>query len=122
MLQNLIHQQIKTNREFTVGKAVSSMPDFLLVKGDMQHFLEVKYRTDGKLDKTDITSWNQGSVLLVFPFEPYFKIAQVPAFMKNHELHLLEDDEWIPVYKNISENYAQLVEKYLRENNLILPD
>lgn len=114
VLQNLIHNRMKSGNEFSVGKAVASMPDFLLVKGELQHFLEVKFRSDGKLNKTDITSWNQGSVLLVFPFPPYFKIAQVPAFIKNNELHSLEDDGWIPIHKKTSDEYVPLIEKYLK--------
>ena len=114
VLQNLIHSRMKSGNEFSVGKAVASMPDFLLVKGELQHFLEVKFRTDGQLNKTDITSWNQGSVLLVSSFNPYFKIAQVPAFIKNNELHLLEEDGWIPVNKKTSDEYAPLIEKYLK--------
>lgn len=114
VLQNMLHSRIRTDKEFTVGKAVASMPDFMLVKGELQHFLEVKFRNDGKLKKADITSWNQGSVLLVFPFPPYYKIAQVPAFIKNNELHLLDEDGWIPITKKTSDEYVPLIEKYLK--------
>ena len=112
-LQSLVQKENKINKRNIVGKMVSSMPDFLVVKNNKPDFIEVKFRKDGKLDKEELESWSKARVLLVFPFQPFFRISSVTAFLETGELYDLAKDNFLSIKKEIIESYIPLIKKYL---------
>jgi len=115
ILQNLVQNGNRIDKEYDVGLTVTSMPDFLVVKDNKPNFIEVKFRKNGKLNRKKFISWAEGRILLVFPFPPYFKISRVEEFMKTGKLYDLDKDRFIPVKKKIIDKFIPLVKKYLKE-------
>ncbi len=114
VLQNLVQTKNRIDSNDEVGQVVASMPDFLVVKDQIPDFIEVKFRSDGRLNKNQLNSWAHGRVLLIFPFPPYFKISRVEEFVKTGKLYDLDKDKFIPISKSVVEKFIPLVEKYLK--------
>ena len=114
-LQSLVQKGNKINKNDLVGGVVSSMPDFLVVKDNKPDFIEVKFRKDGKLSKSELESWSKARVLLVFPFAPFFKISSVTAFLETGKLYNLDNDNFLKINKNIIGRYIPLIKKYLND-------
>ena len=67
LLQNLVVDDKIDSRSSVV---LSRMPDLLIATEDTHFFIEVKYRTNGKLSPSEVCTSNDAGVLLVFPFPP----------------------------------------------------
>ena len=115
VLRNLVQEKLKIEKEDKVEQFVATMPDFLVSRNNKLHFIEVKYRKDGKLSRKELKSWAQGRILLVFPFPPYFKISRVEEFLKTGKLYDLENDKFIPIKKSTINVFEPLIAKYLAE-------
>ena len=112
-LQSLVQKDNRINKRNIVGKMVSSMPDFLVVKNNKPDFIEVKFRKDGKLDKEELESWSKARVLLVSPSQPFFQISSVTAFIETGKLYKLDEDNFLSIKKEIIDRYIPLIKKYL---------
>ena len=115
VLQNLVQTKNRIYKKDGVGQVVASMPDLLVVKERKPDFIEVKYRKDGKLDRKKLKSWAEGRILLVFPFEPFFKISKVKDFIETGKMYELDKDRFIPINKKIIDKFIPLIKKYLKE-------
>ena len=115
VLQNLVQTKNRIDKKDEVGQVVASMPDFLVVKDEKPNFIEVKYRSNGKLNPNELKSWAQGRILLVFPFSPYFKISRVEEFVKTGKLYELDKDKYLPIPDKIIATFVPLIKKYLEE-------
>ena len=115
VLQNLVQTKNRIDKSDEVGQVVASMPDLLVVKKGIPDFIEVKYRKDGKLNRTELNSWAQGRVILVSPFPPYFRISRVKEFLDTEELYELDKDRYLPIPRKILDEFILLVKKYLKE-------
>ena len=113
IVQNLVQSPDKFYKKDGVGQTISSMPDFIAVKNREPHFIEVKYRSDGELEKEEFKKWDEGRVILVFPFYPYFKISRIAEFKASGKLYDLTNDWFVKIPMSILKKYGKIVTKYL---------
>lgn len=124
VLQNLTQLEELFDRESEVGQRISSIPDFIAVKGRRILLVEVKFRTDPIFYQKDfkklkmIDEFWQAKVILVTPIKPYFRVFIPPYFDEKGglkgRLNLIpiEEDPDLGVTPDILEKFNELVEEY----------
>jgi len=123
ILQNLT--QIRQNflRYSDVGKRIRTIPDFIVIDSEGNPvFLEVKFRWNGRIRKSDESRFNsisefwKAKIIIVNRTEkPYFRVVTPPYFDKDGLLEgkpLIEENFW-KIDKAIYDEFETLVEKYL---------
>jgi hypothetical protein len=110
---SFVHNLVQSG-ELRIRNITSDMPDLMVVKDGKSSFIEVKFRTSGKLRKSEFTTLGASRVILVMPEEPYFKISTFRAFKETGLLYDLSKDRYIKVGPEVLRRYTPLVEKYLK--------
>ena len=123
IVQNLTQLEERFDRFSEVGERIRSIPDFIIIsRRGKPTFVEVKFRWDGKLHRSDYRSlenihklWNAKMIFVNCWEPPYFRVAEPPYVDRNKRLTtspLAEETEW-HIDKNIYDEYERLVYKYL---------
>jgi len=120
VLQNLTQLEESFDRESEVGQRISSIPDFIAVKGKKILFVEVKFRTDPSFFKKDINKlrmigefW-RAKIVLVTLVKPYFRVFTSSYIAEGRRLDSIpiEKDPDLGVTPDVLNKFNELVEKY----------
>lgn len=107
--------QIDTELKKTkIGRKISNMPDFIVIKDGFAEFIEVKFRS-GRPNRESwdcrylAETWPESKILFVCKTEPYFWIANICDFVEKNFLFPLEKDKYMKVDVEIIKKYAKQV-------------
>ena len=113
VIQNLtqIDVELKKNK---VGRKITNMPDFIVIKGGFAYFVEVKFRSGWPDQKShdciDLAeTWPEATILFVCKTEPHFRITNICDFVEKNYLFPLENDKYMDVGEDIVKKYTKQV-------------
>ena len=117
ILQNLRGLDLKKSY---VKNILTNMPDFIIIDNEgTPHFLEVKYRKEGFLnkDKRKLDElgkwWGEGRIIVCSCKEPCFRTSRIKEFIKTGTLYPLEEDRFLKVNKKVIKKYIPILKIYL---------
>lgn len=129
-LENIVQLEEEFNKESSVGKKISSIPDFVIINSiGKPLLLEIKFRTDPEsleeellLEKESLEKFWEAKIILVTTKErPYFRVLTPPYFTKEKregwpipvfKWKALEDDPDILTDPGVIKEFESLVKKY----------